>query len=80
MLHQQDSNKEGSFFCELCDREADRIGRCSCGGKVSFIGINDNRYIKLVMASKKKVSNKLNISYARVYERDHNSKEDIKWL
>ena len=80
MLHQQNSNKEGSFFCERCEKEYDRSGRCGCKGRIVFVGIDNSDYIRLVMNSKKKVSNKPKLSYARIYERDPNSKEDIKWL
>ena len=80
MLHQQDLNKEGSFFCEKCEKEYDQSGRCKCKGRIVFVNIDEPTYIRCVMNSKKRCSNKPTLSYARIYERDPNSKEDIKWL
>ena len=74
MLHESDINKEGSFFCNKCNRESKREGHCRCGGRITFINV------KLIMGSKSKCQDSTKISYKRPYERNPNSKEEIHWL
>lgn len=78
MINKKD--REGSFFCENCEKEYENVGWCECGGRIVFVSINDPKYLKLVMKSNRKVPDEPKLSYTRPFHRDNNSKEENKWL
>ncbi len=49
----------GSYFCEKCNLEYSKEGKCDCGGEIRFVHMFSNDYLSVWMKSRKALDKKL---------------------